>query len=267
MDGEYIWKYTHNAYDFSILGATPITFPIAWNNSKIPGYAIRASVPNYHGLTALVVMSSVAARFFTPQIGGVGAVPVAPGDFSVFRIDHDEKFNLTAHLQYQFPKRGPWIGFNWRYDSGLVAGPVPCAGGNCSNGPAGSDTVVDASILSPDQQYQAGLFCGSVHATPFTPISSTSICPASQYGSTLLQIPAPGTENDDHNPPRVGSRSLFDLAIGHDNLFNGDRFRWSARFTVINAADRTAVYNFLSTFSGTHYVTPRTLTGEIGFHF
>ena len=135
VDGEYIWKYTHNAYDFSILGATPITFPIAWNNSKIPGYAIRASVPNYHGLTALVVMSSVAARFFTPQIGGVGAVPVAPGDFSVFRIDHDEKFNLTAHLQYQFPKRGPWIGFNWRYDSGLVAGPVPCAGGNCSNGP------------------------------------------------------------------------------------------------------------------------------------
>jgi hypothetical protein len=267
VDGEYIWKYTHNAYDFSILGATPITFPIAWNNSKIPGYAIRASVPNYRGLTALVVMSSVAARFFTPQIGGVGAVPVAPGDFSVFRIDHDEKFNLTAHLQYQFPKRGPWIGFNWRYDSGLVAGPVPCAGGNCSNGPAGSDRVVDASILSPDQQYQAGLFCGSVHATPFAPISSTSICPASQYGSTLLQIPAPGTENDDHNPPRVGSRSLFDLAIGHDNLFNGDRFRWSARFTVINVADRTAVYNFLSTFSGTHYVTPRTLTGEIGFHF
>ena len=83
VDGEYIWKYTHNAYDFSILGATPITFPIAWNNSKIPGYAIRANVPNYHGLTALVVMSSVAARFFTPQIGGVGAVPVTPGSFSV----------------------------------------------------------------------------------------------------------------------------------------------------------------------------------------
>ena len=25
VDGEYLWKYTHNAYDFSILGATPIT--------------------------------------------------------------------------------------------------------------------------------------------------------------------------------------------------------------------------------------------------
>ncbi len=77
----------------SILGATPITFPIEWNNSKIPGFAIRASVPNYHGLTALVVMSSVAARFFTPQIGGVGAVPSAVGPF---RIDHDEHFEFDG---------------------------------------------------------------------------------------------------------------------------------------------------------------------------
>ena len=37
FSGEYIWKYTHNAYDFSVLGNTPITFPIEWNNSKIPG--------------------------------------------------------------------------------------------------------------------------------------------------------------------------------------------------------------------------------------
>ncbi len=84
VDGEYIWKYTHNAYDFSVLGNTPITFPIAWNNSKIPGFAIRASVPNYHGFTALVVMSSVAARFFTPQIGGVGAVPIDRENFRRF---------------------------------------------------------------------------------------------------------------------------------------------------------------------------------------
>ena len=51
IDGEYIWKYTHNAYDFSVLGNTPITFPIEWHNSKIPGFALRASVPDYHGFT------------------------------------------------------------------------------------------------------------------------------------------------------------------------------------------------------------------------
>jgi hypothetical protein len=45
-----------------------------------------------------------------------------------FRIDHDEKFNQTTHFQYQPWKRGPWVGFNWRYDSGLVAGATPCYG-------------------------------------------------------------------------------------------------------------------------------------------
>ncbi len=275
VDGEYIWKYTHNAYDFSVLGNTPITFPIEWHNSKIPGVAARADVTNIRGFTAYVVMSSVAARFFTPQIGGAGATP---GGVSVFRIDHDERLNETTHLQYQPSKFWPWIGFNWRYDSGLVAGQLPCAGGSCANGPAGTDTtIVDTSNISADQQFEAGLFCGSVHAaapTPAnllgTPISSglgVNLCPASQYGSTLTKVPAPGTENDDRNPPRIASRNLFDAVLGDDDLFHGDRFKWSARVTVINIANKVALYNFLSTFSGTHYVTPRAITAQIGFHF
>ena len=267
FSGEYIWKYTHNAYDFGVFGATPLTFPIEWHNSKIPGVAGRVSVPNFHGLSALFVFSSVSARFFTPQIGGAGAAPSAIG---AFRIDHDEAFNQTTHIQYQPWRNGPWVGFNWRYDSGLVAGAVPCAGGNCNNGPLGSDNVVDTSVISPDQQFQAGLFCGSVHATPTVPISSAlgpNLCPASLYGSTLLSIPTPGTENDDHNPPRVAPRHLFDLSVGDDNLFRRDKHQWSLHFTVINLTNQVAVYNFLSTFSGTHYVTPRSYTVELGFHF
>lgn len=268
FSGEYIWKYTHNGFDFSVLGNTPITFPVEWDRSKIPGFAGRVSVPNFHGFSALMVFSSVAARFFTPQVGGAGATPSAPA--GVFRIDHDEHFNQTTHLQYQPWKRGPWFGFNWRYDSGLVAGPIPCPGGNCANGPLGSDTAVDTSILSADQQFEAGLFCGSIRATPTTPLSSslgTNLCPASQYGSTLVKIPEPGTENDDHNPPRIAPRHLFDLAIGHDNLFHGDKYKWSAQLTIINLANTYALYNFLSTFSGTHYVTPRTVTAQLGFNF
>jgi hypothetical protein len=267
FSGEYVWKYTHNAYDFGVFGATPLTFPIEWHNSKIPGLAGRVSVPNYHGFSALFVFSSVAARFFTPQIGGAGA---APSPIGAFRIDHDEKFNQTTHAQYQPWKNGPWLGFNWRYDSGLVAGAVPCAGGNCNNGPLGSVTVVDASVISPNQQFQAGLFCGTVHATPTSPISSTlgaNLCPASQYGSTLISIPAPGTQDDDHNPPRIAPRHLFDLAIGDDNIFRGDKYQWGIQLTAINITNKVALYNFLSTFTGTHYVTPRTLTAELSFHF
>ncbi|HEX4769779.1 MAG TPA: TonB-dependent receptor [Bryobacteraceae bacterium] len=267
LDGEYIWKYTHNAYDFSVLGNTPITYPINWASSKIPGVAIRGSMPNFHGLSAFVVMSSVAARFFGPQVSGIGVTPTSQGDTAVFRIDHDERFNQTTHLQYQFRKDGPWLGFNWRFDSGLVAGPVPCAGGNCADGPNGTDSIVDVSPLTPDQQFQAGLYCGSVRATPTMPISPTGLCPASQYGSSLVSIPAAGTENDDHNPPRVAHRNLFDLALGDDNLFHTERYKWSARLEIINLTNNYALYNFLSTFSGTHYVTPRTFTGSIGFHF
>ncbi|HME32648.1 MAG TPA: hypothetical protein VKG65_07860, partial [Terriglobales bacterium] len=269
VDGEYIWKYTHTGYDFSILGNTPIFFPIGWVSSKIPGWALRASMPVNHGFSALVVMSSVAARFFPPQTGGLG-VTVGQSGFP-FRIDHDEAFNMTAHMQYQTPwKRGPWFGFNWRYDSGLVAGAVPCYGVLPLNDCPTSTTLngqpaVDLSSLSADEEFQAGLFCGSVKSNPYTPLPTP--CPASQYGSNLVKIPAPNTQNDDHNPARIASRNLFDIAIGDDNLFMGDRYKWSLQFTAINLTNNYALYNFLSTFSGTHYVTPRALTVQLGFHF
>jgi hypothetical protein len=254
ISGEYIWKYTHTGYDFSVLAATPITFPIGWHNSKIPGYLGRVSVPKFHGFTALTVFSSVAARFFPPQTSGLGVTVGQNG--SVFRIDHDEKFNQTTHLQYQQGERGPWIGFNWRYDSGLVAGAVPFA--------VDANTPVDLTGLTGDQQRQAGLFCGNQIPTLTAPLTS---CLPSRYGSTLVQIPAPGTENADHNPPRIQSRNLFDLAVGDDDLFRGTRYKWSLRLSAINLTNKVALYNFLSTFSGTHYVTPRAISAEIGFHF
>ena len=121
--------------------------------------------------------------------------------------------------------------------------------------------------MTPDQQFQAGLYCGTVHATPTTPISPNGLCPASEYGSNLVKIPAAGTENDDHNPPRIAPRNLFDVAIGHDNIFRGDRYKVSARLSVVNLTNDYTLYNFLSTFSGTHYVSPRAITATVGFHF
>ena len=255
LSGDYIWKYTHNAFDFSILGNTPIFFPIDWHNSKIPGFALRAEVPNFHNVSAFVVMSSVAARFFPPQSAGAGATVGQGG--TPFRIDHDERFNETTHVQYQIPiRRAPWVSFNWRFDSGLVAGAVPFA--------TDGTPPVDLTGLTGDQQLQAGIVCGGQKPTLTAPLTS---CNPTQLHSTLVRIPAPGTEDDDHNPPRVQQRSLFDAAIGTDNLFNGDKRKWSLRLTGVNLANKTALYNFLSTFSGTHYVTPRALTAEIGYHF
>ena len=275
LSGEYMWKYTHNAFDFSVLGNTPIFFPIDWHNSKIPGFTLRANVPNVHGISAYLVMSSVQARFFPPQVAGAGATVGQAG--LPFRIDHDEKLNETTHLQYQFPGRlGVWTGFNWRYDSGLVAGSVPCYnvdnpnslcnpinGGPSITLPNGAP-VVDLSRRSPDQQFQAGLICDGIAATP---TAGFKVCDAAGLTSKLVNIPAPGTEDNDKNPPRIAPRNLFDLSVGDDNLFHGDKRKWSVRVTAVNFTNTYALYNFLSTFSGTHYVTPRTMTAEVGFHF
>jgi hypothetical protein len=271
FSGDYIWKYTHNAFDFSVLGNTPIFFPIDWHNSKIPGYTLRADLPNYHNFTAFVTIGSVAARFFPPQSAGAGATVGQAG--LPFRIDHDQKFNQTTHIQYQVPGRfGPWIGFNWRYDSGLVAGSTPCynvinPNSRCINTSTtlNGQPAIDLSGYTADQEFQAGLACNGVRATPNMPLPTP--CLASQLTSTLLSIPAPNTEDDDKNPARILQRNLFDASIGDENLFHGDKRRWSLRLTGVNLANKYALYNFLSTFSGTHYVTPRALTAEVGFHF
>ena len=287
VDAEYLWKYTHNGFDFGVVAATPIAFPLTWHNSKIPGYAIRVSVPNFHGFTGLVVMSGVAARFFPQQVGGIPFLPAT----NVFRIDHDEKFNETTHLQYQPWKRGPWVAFNWRYDNGLVAGAIPCSAptatcfaststldgggakfipGTNTQLPKGDVALVNNLTglpLTADQEFQSGLTCNGQLAAPSPTGPALASCHAAALGSIYVKIPAPGKENDDHNPQRIAPRHLFDASVGDDNLFHGDRYKWSLRFTVINLTNKVALYNFFSTFSGTHFVTPRTETVELGFHF
>jgi len=290
--GEYIWKYTHNGFDFSILGNTPITFPVDWHNSKIPGYALHVSVPDYRGFSAFTVMSSVAARFFPPQVAGAGANPGAPG--APFRIDHDEKYNQTTHVQYTLAHAkylsGIWGGFNWRYDSGLVSGSTPCIENTANvNNPCGNSTTTMPDGVTPaiamvdnvappspatnnmpipltaDQEFEAGFTCNGQRATPTSPLPF--LCPASEFSSKLISIPKPNTGDNDHNPQRIQPRSLFDVTVGKSNIFHADHYKTDLDFTAINVTNNFALYNFLSTFSGTHYVTPRALTAKVTFNF
>ena len=60
-------------------------------------------------------------------------------------------------------------------------------------------------------------------------------------------------------------RNLFD--VDHDKIFQGDRYPVSLPLMAINVTNKYALYNFLSTFSGTHYVTPRTVSAEVALHF
>ena len=274
LNAEYITKYTHNAYDFSILGNTPITFPIEWHNSKIPGFTLAGTLAEVKGFSARVTMSSVAARFFNPQVGGVGATIAQAGVNYPFRIDHDERFNQTTHIEYKMPfRKSLYYSMNWKFDSGLVAGSAPCFNVTDPNSICGSTSIlingqpgIDLSAFTPDQQFAGGFLCNGVKATVN---SGFSQCLASQFSSSLIKVPAPGTEDDDRNPQRIAPRNLFDMAFGDDKItsFRQDRYQLGARVTAINLTDKYALYNYLSTFSGTHYVSPRTVTGEIALHF
>jgi hypothetical protein len=125
--------------------------------------------------------------------------------------------------------------------------------------------TISCAPLTADEEFQAGFTCNGVRASIAQLLPSP--CLASQFGSSLIKVPAPNTENDDHNLQRIAPRSLFDIALGHDNLLHGEKYKLSAQLTVINLTNKYALYNFLSTFSGTHYVTPRAITAEVGFHF
>jgi hypothetical protein len=251
LDADYFNKRTTNAYDFNVLFNTSVYFPIAWQNSKLDGVSMRLNLTNYKGLSAFMVAGHSRARFFPPESGGLFFNSDLPG--GVFRIDHDQKFEQTTQAQYQFQhwkKVAPYVAFTWRYDSGLVSGAVP-----------DYDTALG---FSADQQAQIGLFCGNVFATPTQRITS---CADSNRGALRIRIPADGSANDDTNPPRIAPRHLFDLSVGTDNLFRTERAKMTARFTIINLTNKVALYNFQSTFSGTHFVTPRSYQGQVGVTF
>jgi hypothetical protein len=249
VDVDYFYKRTINAFDFDTLFNTPIVFPISWAKSQIDGLSARITLVKHAGFSAFTVIGHNRARYFNPENGGI--LFNSPLPTGVFRIDHDQKFQQTTNLLYQAPGRlGAWAGFTWRYDSGLVAGSVP--------------DFATALTLTPDQQAAIGLFCGSTFATPAQGLTS---CDSSAFGATRLVIPSAGTANDDTNPPRIAPRHLFDVAIGLDSLVKSSRGRLALRLSVFNVTDEVALYNFLSTFSGTHFVPPRTYQAEIKWSF
>jgi hypothetical protein len=261
IDADYFWKYTHNAYDFSTLLNTTIAFPIAWHNSKLDGVTGRVSTTNLKGFQAYWTFGHTRARYFPPETGGLipQGTPLAGG---VFRIDHDQAFQSTVTTRYQRPRNAEWIAFVYRYDSGLVVSGVPDAGA--------------ALALTPNQQVSIGLACNGTFASVASPITDCVGSGGKQgvVTSKLIALPQggygnfPSQENDDHNPDRVKLRNLFNLGIGTDNLLHreGNR-RYTASLEITNLTNKVALYNFLSTFSGTHFLQPRTLVGRVGMTF
>jgi len=261
VNGEYFWKYTDRDFDFDTVLNTPLAFPIQWQKSKIDGFGIKISVPQTHGISAYSVLGHTRSRFFGPEVGGIlFNDPTVTTRSEPFRIDHDQAFQQSTHLQFQPKPTGPWYGMTWRYESGEVGGHAPFA--------TDTTTPVDLRYLSGDQQQQIELSCGGVRGTLNAPLAS---CAPGQLASPLVNIPAPGTQNADRNPARVAPRALFDMAAGWDDVLHGhvrtDRVKTNLSVTAVDVTNKYALYNFLSTFSGTHFVAPRTVMGQVTLNF
>ena len=248
LDVSYFRKYTRNAFDFDALFSTPITFPIGWKQSKLDGVSARISSIDIHGLRVFATMGHANARFFGPENGGI----VFNSNLTVgaYRQDHDQVYQQNVNVHYQRAKNGWSTDFIWRYDSGLVVGAV--------------NDLADALALTADQQSAIGLYCGNEQATLSNRIAT---CTSPIYGATRINILAPGAENPDRNPPRTKSRNIFNVSVGTDNLFRSEHVRTILRFTVSNLTNKEALYNFLSPFSGTHWVEPRTYQVQLGWAF
>ena len=248
VDVSYFRKYTRDAFDFDTLFSTPVTFPIGWKQSKLDGVSARISTVEMRGLRAYATMGHANARFFGPENGGI--VFNSSLNVGAYRQDHDQVYQQNVNLHYRKSPNGWWADFTWRYDSGLVVGAV--------------NNLRDALALTADQQSMIGFYCGSERASLSHRIAA---CNLPDYGAARIRIPAPGTENDDHNPPRTGPRHILNLGVGTDNLFHTEHVRTTARFTVMNLMNQAALYNFLSPFGGTHWVGPRTYQAQLGWAF
>jgi len=246
LSGEYLWKFTYGAYDFDVLLNSPLTFPTQFRKSKIDGGLVRLTLNPTHGVNGFLTVSHVRSRLFGPELGGISFT--APYS-NVARPDHDEGLAMNLNLRYQFGRRGPWINSSYRYDGGLVAVAVP--------------NIVTALQLIGDEQQQMGLHCGNMFATVSTPLRSCS----GSISATRIRIPRSGTENDDRNPPRIAVRNTVDLSVGDDDLIHHENQSLGIRAEVVNLNNTKALYNFLSTFSGTHFLTPRTVTAGIRYSF
>ncbi len=249
IDADYFWKYTHNGYDFGTLLNTTISFPISWHNSKLDGVTGRVSTTNLKGFQAAWTFGHTRARYFFPENGGL-IFQGTPLNGSVFRIDHDQVLQSTVSLRYQRPKNAEWVALTYRYDSGLVVSGVPDAAA--------------ALTLTPNQQVSIGLACNGTFATVVNPILACG----GTVTSKLITLPQSGQEDDDHNPDRVKPRNIFNLGIGTDNLLHKEGARrYTASIEIANLTNVVALYNFLSTFSGTHFLQPRTVIARVGVTF
>ena len=97
VDADYFWKYTHNAFDFSTLLNSTITFPIAWHNSKNDGVTCRVSTINLKGFQGYWTCGHTRARYYPPEDGATDSAGSAAHPR---RVPYRSRPDISIHPQF-----------------------------------------------------------------------------------------------------------------------------------------------------------------------
>ena len=195
-------------------------------------------------------MAHTNAIFSPPGAGGI-LLEEAEGDF---RIDHDQKFNTTTNLQYVFNKaRGAWAALCLavRLGSGRRRGGQPRRRAGADRRSAGGDRIllrqqVGDARRAADRRRLLG----------------------DERGAKRLNIPA-GRDRGrrGQSAAHCAAASVRPRPRRRQPAPHATGAKLRVRFSVINLTNKEALYNFLSTFSGTHFVTPRAYQVQVGVTF
>jgi outer membrane receptor protein involved in Fe transport len=91
--------------------------------------------------------------------------------------------------------------------------------------------------------------------------------PVEAIGNPDLEFGIPFVRFDrDEGVWRVKPRTTWDFSFGETFKFSGKR-SLQAGVDLLNAFDEKGLYNFLSTFGGTHVIPPRTLAVHLKYRF
>lgn len=90
--------------------------------------------------------------------------------------------------------------------------------------------------------------------------------PATVAGNPDYDFGAQYVRRDSEGTWRIKPRTTWNLSLGQEWKLAGKR-RLALGVDLLNATDELGLYNFLSTFGGTHVIPPRTLAGRVKWKF
>jgi outer membrane receptor protein involved in Fe transport len=223
------------------LGNSGIIFPVNLRNGLVAGGELRTELRNWNNLSGFLsvsggvalgqkpddpALSPIAAGLILGEEGRNYSHPFSGED--AFPTEHNQLLTAVLNLTWNHPT-GLFATLGGRFDTGL---PFDLAGANGKG-----LTAEQSRVELRSRGYSDAVI-------------------------DLLEL-EPEAENPDSPDKSVAPHAIFDLAAGFDfRQLTGLHARLT--LTALNVLDTPYLNKFESSFGGTHFGTPRTLSVRVG---